>query len=107
MFYIEPCLTEAKVPATPPAPQLESPGSADQAGGLAPPPEPSMNGEGGEEGEAVPAEPEKPEEPQTATKKWMDFEEFCRCFKYGTNCGWSDFGNAFWYREILEPLLIV
>lgn len=59
---------------------LESPGAGDQAGGLAPPPdngepEGSLAGEG-----EAPAKVEEVEAPKPK-KKWMDFEQFCRCFK--------------------------
>lgn len=67
-----------------PAPQatLESPCGGDQAGGLAVPPE---NGEGEgsvQDGDVVDKEPDAEEDILNAKKKWMDFEEFCRCFKW-------------------------
>lgn len=74
-------ISEPKSPATPAQPVLESPGSGDQAGGLAPPPE---NGEteGSVTGEGeVPVKEEEVEEAPKAKKKWMDFAEFCKCFK--------------------------
>ncbi|KAL4233261.1 hypothetical protein ACF0H5_007945 [Mactra antiquata] len=68
-----------------PAPQqsvLESPGGGDQAGGLAVPPENGEVGEGSvHDGDVVDTEPAVEEDILKIKKKWMDFEEFCRCFK--------------------------
>ncbi|WAR07044.1 ADGB-like protein [Mya arenaria] len=72
---------EPNAPQSPPS-QLEAPGAGDQAGGLAPPPE-NGAGEGLDmpEGEVPVEEPKQEEELPKTKKKWMDFEEFCRCFK--------------------------
>ena len=57
-----------------------SPGSGDHAGGLAPPPEPSVEGDE-QEGE-TPKEGEEVVETAPKPKKiWIDFEQFCKCFK--------------------------
>ncbi|XP_052808177.1 androglobin-like isoform X3 [Mya arenaria] len=74
-------LAEPNAPQSPPS-QLEAPGAGDQAGGLAPPPE-NGAGEGLDmpEGEVPVEEPKQEEELPKTKKKWMDFEEFCRCFK--------------------------
>ncbi|XP_060593126.1 androglobin-like isoform X19 [Ruditapes philippinarum] len=74
---------QAEAKPAPPSAQttkLEPPGSGDQAGGLAVPPE---NGEGdGSVHEEETAEKEPVQEEITKpTKKWMDFDQFCRCFK--------------------------
>ena len=58
----------------------ETPGSGDHAGGLAPPPEPTV--EGAEmEGETTKEGEETVEVAPKPKKIWIDFEQFCRCFK--------------------------
>ncbi|XP_052244735.1 androglobin-like isoform X7 [Dreissena polymorpha] len=62
--------------------QLETPGTGDQAGGLAPPPENAEPGAGDtSQGEVAMETALEDAAAQKTKKKWMDFEEFCRCFK--------------------------
>ena len=81
MFDLYPFSAEAK-PVVPPAQtKLEAPGSGEQAGGLAVPPE-NGEGDGSVHEEETPEKEPEQEEVTKPTKKWMDFDQFCRCFKW-------------------------
>lgn len=73
-------ITEPKAQAITVQPKLESPGAGDQAGGLAVPPE-NGEGDGSVHEEETPEKQPEPEEIPKTKKKWMDFDQFCRCFK--------------------------
>ncbi|XP_053396619.1 androglobin-like isoform X26 [Mercenaria mercenaria] len=71
---------EPKPPVPSAQPKLESPALGDQAGGLAVPPE-NGEGEGSVHEEETQEKEQEPEEILKPKKKWMDFDQFCRCFK--------------------------
>ena len=78
--------TDGKLSVTPtqqlPQIQLDAPGGGDNAGGLAPPPDNGdMEGTEQEGDETEKAGPTTDEEHEKAKKVWIDFEQFCKCFK--------------------------
>ena len=82
LFFI----SEVKPSPQPATPQsLQSPGTVtgtgDHAGGLAVPPEPTAEGDE-QEGEGTKEEEEEVVDTAPKPKKlWIDFEQFCKCFK--------------------------